>query len=356
MKVCLFGAYDPDYIRNLVIRKGLESQGFEVVQCQVSPRLNRREQYAALWREWHKLRDDPIVLLVAKSNQAVMPLAWWLSRTKQISIVFDPFISLYDTIVSDRQLIFPGSLKAHLYYWLDRISMHLADAVLADTREHQRYFAVAFNIPKQHIFVVPVGTDESLYFPRPHQSADAPVLLFWGRFIPLHGVEYILGAAKLLEESMNVQLKLVGSGQTFNDMVALARQLSLTRTSFSGSVELEQLPILMSQADICLGVFGKSDKAKRVIPNKVYAALAMRKPVITGDSPAIRSHFEHRRHLYTVPMADPQALAEGITELVRDAQLCSRMAQEGYELFRAEYTTQRIGERLRAVLETVVSR
>lgn len=355
MKIYYFGAYYPNYIRNSVLRKGLVSQGLEVVQCQVSPRLRVSEQYMALWRGWRKIKNDPSVLLVAEENQKMMPLAWWFSRIRSIPLVFDPLFSLYDTTVFDRQLIPPGSFKARSYYWLDRISMYLADAVLADTDEHRRYFAGAFKIPKQRIFVVPVGTDESLYFSRPHQRTSTLEVIFWGKFIPLHGIEYILGAAKLLEKSLDLKLKLVGSGQTFNETLALAKQLSLTRTTFTGFVKSEQLPALMAQADICLGIFGNSEKAKRVVANKVYAALAMRKPVITGDSPAIRAQFEHRRHLYTVPMADAQALAKGITELALDAQLRDRIAQQGYDLFCAEYTTRKIGERVKAVLEAVVS-
>ena len=67
-----------------------------------------------------------------------------------------------------------------------------------------------------------------------------------------------------------------------------------------------------------LGVFGRTAKAKRVVPNKVYQGLAMARPVITADSPAVREFFAPGEHLHTVPAGDPEALADAVVELAED--------------------------------------
>jgi glycosyltransferase involved in cell wall biosynthesis len=81
-------------------------------------------------------------------------------------------------------------------------------------------------------------------------------------------------------------------------------------------VEYEKLIDWISQADVCLGIFGASGKAARVIPNKVFQILAAGKPLITRDSPAIRELLLPDMDGVTlVPAADAPALADAVREL-----------------------------------------
>lgn len=349
MKIYYLGAYDLNYARNIVIRHGLEENGIEVGECQVSPRLNTRTRYKELWKKFRRIKDDISAIIVAEMNHSIMPLAYYFAKKKKAPLIFDPFISFYDSIIFDRGLINISSLKAKKYFWLDKISMKLADYLLSDTEEHKKYFISAFKIKKK-IFVVPVGANEKIFYPRTAKKNQDFKVIFWGKFIPLHGIEYILKAAKVLETSPEIKIDLIGNGQTFNEMKSLAEKMKLKNIAFLGFVDINQLPVLMSMADICLGIFGNTSKAKRVIPNKVYCGIAMKKPVITGDSPAIREFFEHKKHVYLVPMADAEALAEGILELKENEDLREKIAENGYKIFQERFTSEKIGEMVKDIL------
>ena len=71
----------------------------------------------------------------------------------------------------------------------------------------------------------------------------------------------------------------------------------------------------VAQADICLGIFGATDKARRVVPNKVYQTLALGKAVITAETPAVCEVFTSGEEMVTVPPGDPELLAGAIRAL-----------------------------------------
>jgi len=138
------------------------------------------------------------------------------------------------------------------------------------------------------------------------------LVLFWGKFIPLQGVSYIRAAAEILKGESDMEVRLIG-GETY--------------------LPYEQLVPVIKTADICLGIFGDTDKAQRVIPNKVYEAFAMRKPVISGDSPAIHEMFLDHENIVLCKMADAEDLAKKILELKNDPALRECIAASGHALY-----------------------
>ena len=62
-----------------------------------------------------------------------------------------------------------------------------------------------------------------------------------------------------------------------------------------GWTDFKKFPVEMSKADVCLGGhFSDVEKGKRVISEKAFEGLAMRKAVIVGDNPANRD-FARRK-------------------------------------------------------------
>jgi glycosyltransferase involved in cell wall biosynthesis len=108
-------------------------------------------------------------------------------------------------------------------------------------------------------------------------------------------------------------------------------------------------------ADVCLGVFGDSPKAQRVVPIKVFVALAMGKPVITGDSPAAREVLTHGTDAILCEMANPHALAQAILLLKGNRPLREKIAREGYLSFQNKFSPRVIGATVKKYLAEVIS-
>ncbi|MFN3429131.1 MAG: glycosyltransferase, partial [Candidatus Sericytochromatia bacterium] len=252
-------------------------------------------------------------------------------------LLFDPFLSMWDTAVGDRKLYAPKSDKAWGIQALDWVALHSADGVLADTPAMADFYAMISGLPKQRFTVVPVGADEAVFMPVP-EAPEADEVLFYGRMIPLHGVATIVEAARRLPE---VSFHLVGEGQV--DVDSLMADLPNVRRT--RSLPYAELPGAIARAALCLGIFSGGDKAKRVVPHKVYEAAAMGKAILTADTPAIREAFPEGA-LALVPAADPEALAEAIRSLLADPEARRRLGAHAQARFEEAFSTRAIGEAL----------
>ena len=157
-----------------------------------------------------------------------------------------------------------------------------------------------------------------------------------------------------MSDRAEIHFHLIGQGPERAKAEALTHELHLTNVTFADWVPLEELPGRAAQADVLLGVFGTTEQSMRTVQNKIYQGLAMAKPVISGDAPAIRSAMQHRQHIYLIERANPVALADAILELEADAALRNFIAEEGHRLFQARFTLESIGRQLQAVLSQVI--
>ena len=86
------------------------------------------------------------------------------------------------------------------------------------------------------------------------------------------------------------------------------------------------------------------------VQNKIYEGLAMAKPVITGDGPAVRATLTHGEDVYLCRRSDPSALAQAINALYTDPGLRGRLAEHGRRLFLAKFDLMHNGRRYAAQL------
>lgn len=246
-------------------------------------------------------------------------------------LVLDAFVSTWDTYCFDRRIFAPGSLPGRMLFHLDRAACARADRIVVDTQAHADFFHRTFGVPRDRLRVVYVGCDDAHFHPRPltPESDGARRVLFYGTFLPLHGVDVILDAAHRLREE-NVSFRIIGSGQQSAAVHAQARRLELRNVEFVDSVPYAALPEEIAASTICLGGhFGRSDKAARVIGAKSFQCMSVGRPTILGDNAANRELFAHGVHAWMVRMGDPDALADGIRTLLADAALRRTLAVTG---------------------------
>jgi glycosyltransferase involved in cell wall biosynthesis len=321
--VCMFGHFSPTYVRNRQVQESLASLGHLVVPVQSDGPLLRRWPRLARGARAHTFD----ALWVAFLGYSDVPLAWVLSRRRRVPLVFDAFVLLHDTFVSDRETVGRRSPAALYLRALEITACHLADVVVIDTVEHAERLAQRTHLDPAKVRVLHVGSqyEEACTDPAPETPFT---VVFFGSFMPLHGVDVIVRAAALLRDDPTIRFLFVGEGQTKPGAVALATSLGCENVTFVDPLHDDALRDVLCEANVLLGVFGASVKARVVVPNKVVDALAIGRPVITAATPAIDRILDASQ-IRTVPAGDPGALADAIVALRSDPVERRRLARAG---------------------------
>ena len=400
MRISYFGTYDRNRPRNRNIINGLKKNNIDVIECHYSL-WGDIEDKSSLRGPLQKIHifirflvAYPYLtlryLLIGYHDAVIVGylghidifVAKPLTMLRRKPLIFDAFLSLYDTVVNDRKLSRPDRFIGRLSFFIDRTACRMADIVLLDTNAHIDYFVKTFKIPREKFRRVFVGADETQFYPKerkenetptslqltkdnenvaptfmvgnlwginPHATAETLNVLFYGQFIPLHGIEYIVRAAKILEYD-KVEFTIIGIGQEYNRIRNLADELKIKNIRWIDWVKFHKLVAYINEADIVLGIFGNSDKARRVIPNKAFQTIACKKPFITGDSPAARELFKDRENAVLCQMGDPTAIATSICLLRDNEDLRKGIAVNGYNTYLSLCNTDAVGKDVKRII------
>jgi len=344
LKILFWGTYDLSKPRNRILLRGLREAGATLDECHEPVWENVRDKGVLKPRELiiHLLRavwsyprlilrflraPIPDVVLVGYLGQLDVLLLWPFARLRGVPVVWDQFISLYDTIVEDRGKLSRRHPLAVLLYAWEWIACRAVDRVLMDTATHAAHVRETFGLADDHVQSVWVGA-ETEHFPElptgPERLSGPLKVLFYGQFIPLHGVDTIVRAAQMLEHE-GVEFLLIGTGQEEARIREFLATVRLSNLEWKTWAEYASLVEFIHGADVCLGIFGCSGKASRVIPNKVFQIVAARRPLVTRDSPAIREMFRGDEvGLWLVPPGDPKALADTLRQIASGRPLVAR--------------------------------
>ena len=189
-------------------------------------------------------------------------------------------------------------------------------------------------------------------FPLP--DSQPGYVLFYGSFLPLHGLEVIIRAAKLLDADERIRFRVIGNGLEYPRIRRLADQLRLSNIEFLPPVPLSELPAQIAGATMCLGGhFSVSEKAQRVIAGKTFQCLAMGKPTIVGDNIANRELLTPGHDAWFCQSGDAEALAQAILALTNTPDLGVHLGRNARETFLARASIAALSQQVRLMVESL---
>lgn len=346
--VLWWGRFDPDYSRNRILRQAYAALGWKIVDFH--PLL------AGLVGDVEALlRRPPRADLVHLPcfRQRDMAAARRYARRHGLPLLMDPLTSAYDKQVYEKYRLPVDSWRARWLLRYERWLFSGADRMLADTPEHARFFTQTLGVDASKVNIVYVGAEEPLFAPGPAPATEGELeVLFYGSFIPLQGPEIIVEAARLYQ-GPPMRWTLLGQGPL--RAASQRRARGLANVHFENRIAYRDLPTRIHRAHILLGVFGPTAKAGRVMPNKVFQALACGRPLITCRAPSYPEELlcSDNSGITWVPAAEPDKLAATVAALAARPEQLGTIGAAARGTYEKYFSTDRIRAQLRAALDAL---
>jgi len=370
MRVMVFGTYDTTvHPRVGILVEGLRRHGIEVVTCNVplghmdaGPMVPPPSAHPGIPRQ--RVRHARCLAeLIAKARRAPRPdivLVGYQGRLDirvarrlfpNTPLVLDHLESVADVAERKGQAAQAELRKVDR---LEQAAIAGARLILVDTEEHRMVLAPA---DRERAVVIPIGASSGWFDAGRAPDADHPAgtdggpgfrrgedlrVISFGMYSPVQGAP-VIGAALRQLEGYPINVTMIGRGlqaQRTRDLVGA----EAPRVTWRTWAAERELPALVAEHDVCLGVFGTGAKALRLVPNKVFQGAAAGCAVLTSDTAPQRRSFGSAALF--VPAGDPDALADALRRLAQHPAEVARLRAAAGELARERFVPQAIVEPL----------
>jgi glycosyltransferase involved in cell wall biosynthesis len=235
------------------------------------------------------------------------------------------------------------------------------DAIICHSESIRTRLGAEFSVPGDKVSVIPHGP--FFYDLSPGGSQDAlrdfqldpgQLLVLWqGIIFPYKGIDLLLRAWQQVEaKSENACLVIAGTGapDLLEQIRGQVAELGLKRVKLHFRfISTEELVALYRAADVVVYPY-------RAITTSgaLATGLALGKTIVATDLPVFRELLTDRENALLVPPQDSAALGAALVELMRDAALRERLAEQVRAMNFGDESWLSIAKKTLAVYEGVV--
>ena len=191
------------------------------------------------------------------------------------------------------------------------LTKHLADDV-------RRHYGVS-----TPFHIAPDGFDAELAAgsSNPEKAGSLPQLLYLGSLHPWKGVDKLVRVMRFIN---GANLRIAGGvPERISQLRSLARELGVDkRIEFLGPIDPVKRFDIIAAADVCL--LPSSDTsigARFTSPLKLFEYMAMGKPIVASDLPAMREVLTNNENALLVEYGDEEKFAAAINLLLSNSEL-----------------------------------
>lgn len=301
---------------------------------------------------------------------------YWMSGKAAIKLKQEwslPFIQMYHTLVLMKNRVAQDFEEIEGDYRLEgeREVLSAADRIVAATLAELAQLQWLYKADVSRIVVIPPGVDTHHFYPISQDEAKEfigvppceKMLLFVGRIEPLKGLDVLLEAIAYMRKKGKFKknpfyLAIIGGEPHVSSdsmsvemarIQALREQYDLNElVTFLGKQSQDSLPYYYSAAEAVI-VPSHYESFGMV----ALEAMACGTPVVASQVGGLAFLIEDNVTGFTVPVDEPEALADRISKLMSDPELRQRMSHQAV-LAARDYDWEKITTRLISLYSEVV--
>ncbi len=226
-----------------------------------------------------------------------------------------------------------------------RFLLRFSDQVIVQTKLHERLVISEGANPKR-VIELPQGVslentviDEKkveILKERFLISQDDFVIFFMGFLYSFAGLKEIISFYNNDVKSKKVRLKflILGDGGIYHHLLGFIKEIGADWVILAGKVPFFDIANYIQLANLTLLSFDINEITKEIIPIKIFEYMAMKKPVLSNNLPAVVYELRKSDVFFA---KNQQDLIKKIGELSTQKEELKRAGLNGYELIKKKY-------------------
>lgn len=249
-----------------------------------------------------------------------------------------------------------------LLEWLERLAYRQAHQIVSVTESFVPHIADR-GAERRKIAVIKNGVDLALFkqsreamgLKRELGLEDRFVAAYVGTHGMAHGLGTILDAAEELRSNTRILFLLVGDGAERASLEREAGRRKLANLIMLGQQPKDAMPGIWTACDAGLILLTRNELFKKVLPSKMFEAMAMGRPIILGVEGEARALLEEAGAGIAITPESAEELAAAVVRLADDPALAARLGAQGRAHVEAHFDRRVLAERYLGVLQSTVA-
>jgi len=235
------------------------------------------------------------------------------------------------------------------------LSQQFKTVIFQNTSDESILTHVAKLNSSDKVLIKGSGADLSVYDFKPENLGQSPKVVMACRLLKEKGVYQFVEAAKIVKASYpNAEFLLVGTPDLENPNTV--KQAEIDNWVNEGVINYlghrNDIPDIFSSSNIvCLPSFYGEG-----VPKVLIEAAACGRAIVTTDNPGCRDAVIEGKTGLTVPVRDPNKLAEALTQLIENTQLRLSMGQQGRKFAEQEFDVNSVVDKHLEIYSSLLSR